>query len=355
MPHFNIYDDNGWLDIPRIVERNPINYCWIYVIDVRGGGKTFGALSYACRRADEGKGAFIYMRRTQEQCDLISRNEFSPINALNKIHGWDLIMSPVTKKNSAIYHSEVDKDGKTILKGPYLGITAGLSTFRNLRGLSLEDVTLLIYDEFVPERHERGLKSEGYALLQAYETINRNRELAGKPPLICLCLGNADDLGNNVFMDLGWTDRAEWMVKNNKEVYLDRERRTAIYIPHSSPVAAGKAETALYKMAGQSRFTDMAIKNRFAQEGITTIISRPIKEYTPLVSIPYLCIYKHKDRREYYATEHIQGSPDAYQDDDIDMDRFRRKYIYLWDAYMREDIKFETYSCMRRFEEAFTG
>lgn len=358
MPYYKqipIYTPEGWIDIKGIVEYDPENICWIYVIDSRGAGKTFGVLKYAVERADAGLGQFIYMRRSQEQCDLISRQELSPVNALNQELGWDLIMNPITKKNAGIYHSETNKEGRVVPHGDYLGITAGLSTFRNLRGLSLEGVTLMIYDEFVPERNERPLRSEGFALQQAFETVNRNRELAGRPPLICLCLGNADDLGNRVFQDLDWTDRAEWMIHHERECYYDYGRRTALYIPQSSPIAKAKAETALYQMSGQNRFTEMAIRNRFAQQDLPNIKPKRLEEYRPVVETPGLCIYRHKDRVEYYCSRHKTGTPDRYSDDPMDLDRFRRKYIYLWDAYIREDILFESYMCMREFETLFTG
>lgn len=352
--HPDIFTEDGWTNIKGIVEWDPERLCWIYIVDTRGAGKTFSAIKYACERADEGAGEFIYMRRTQEQCDLISRQELSPVNALNLELGTDYIAEPVTKKNGGIFHSTINKDGKVVPAGGYLGLTAALSTFKNLRGLSLENVTLMIYDEFIPERSERPLKSEGFCLQQAYETVNRNRELKGRPPLICLCLGNADDLGNRVFMDLGWTDRAEWMVKHGREVYFDYDRRSALYIPRTSPIAAKKAGTALYQMSGKNRFTDMAIRNRFAQEDITSIQSRPLGEYKPIVEAQGLCIYRHKDRPEYYCCRHVTGSPDRYTDDPTSVERFRRKYIYLWDLYMNDHILFEGYSSMRDFERLFT-
>lgn len=339
--------------MPRIVEYDPVNLCWIFVVLGRGTGKTFGVLKYAVERADKGLGQFIYMRRTQDQCELISRQELSPVQDLNRELGWDLIMSPITKKNGGIFHSQINKDGALVPVGDYLGMTAGLSTFRNLRGLSIQNVTLLIYDEFVPERTERPLRNEGFALQNAYETVNRNRELAGWPPLICLCLGNADDLGNRVFQDLGWTDRAEWMIKNGREAYYDYGLRTALYIPRNSPISEAKAGTALYQMSGHDRFTKMALENRFAEEGLPNIKPMPIKEYNPLVGLPGFTVYRHKDRREYYCTTLKSGSPEEYQDSGVDLDRFRRKYVFLWEAYLNEKIWFEGYSTMRAFETVF--
>lgn len=353
--NFPLYDEKGYINIPGIINFDPVNLCWIFLILGRGTGKTFTAIKEGVRRADAGLGSFIYMRRTQDQCDLISKPEFCPINAINEQAGGDLKIEPITKKNSGIFHSEINKDGNLVSKGPVLGITAGLSTFRNLRGLSLERCSLLVYDEFVPEPTERPLRNEGLALEHAYETVNRNRELAGRDPLICLCMGNADDLANPVFQHFAWSDRAEWMVKNDREYYFDYGRRTAIYIPHDSPISLAKAGTALYAMSGHSKFSDMAINNRFSQEGIPGIVTRPLREYNPLVSLPSFCVYRHKDRAVYYVSSHRSGSPEEFSDLEMDMARFRRKYIYLWEAYMRENIEFESYSLMRHFEASFNG
>lgn len=351
--NFPLYDEKGYINIPGIINFDPVNLCWIFLVLGRGTGKTFTALKEGLDRADADLGTFIYMRRTQDQCDLISRPEFSPINAINQQAGGDYMIAPITKKNAGIFHSEVNKDGIAQITGPTLGITAGLSTFRNLRGLSLERTTLIIYDEFVPEPTERPLKHEGAALENAYETINRNRELAGKDPLICLCMGNADDLANPLFQHFGWTDRAEWMIRNDREYYFDYGRRTAIYIPHDSPISRAKAGTALYAMSGHSKFTDMAIENRFAQEGTPGICTRPLREYKPLVEVRGMCIYKHKDRPLYYVSHHLSGDPERFMESDIELARFRRKYIYLWEAYMRERIEFESFSMMRTFETTF--
>ena len=353
--NFPLYDKQGHVNISGIIDHEPENLCWKIVVLGRATGKTFGAFKKGVERADAGMGQFIYMRRTQDQCSLISKPELSPINDLNREIGTDLMMNPITSKNSGIYHSEINKEGNLVPKGDFLGITAGLSTFRNLRGLSLKGCSLMIYDECVPEPTERALKNEGKALENAYETVNRNRELMGHPPLICLCMGNADDLGCPVFMDLMLTDRIEWMIKNGREYYFDFGRRIAIYVPHDSPISKAKENTALYQMSGNGSFSRMALANRFAEEAIPNIKAQPLKEYRPLVYVPGMCVYKHKDRSVYYCTTHKSGSPEEFGDSWMDLNRFRRKYMYLWEAYLRENITFESYSTMREFENAFTG
>ena len=128
MPYYNqipLYDEKGYLNIRDIIEYDPLNICWIFVVLGRGTGKTFGVLKHAVERADAGMGQFIYMRRTQDQCDLISKPELSPIQDLNRELDWDLVMDPVTKKNSGIFHSQVNKDGVAVPWGPSSGSRQG--------------------------------------------------------------------------------------------------------------------------------------------------------------------------------------------------------------------------------------
>ena len=118
-----------------------------------------------------------------------------------------------------------------------LGYTAALSTISNMRGFDASDVEMLIYDEFIPEKHERTLKHEATAFLNAYETINRNREMQGKKPLQVLALANAMDLANPIFLELGIVNNIERMLdKGRSNIYLDRDRGLLVAICSNSPI-----------------------------------------------------------------------------------------------------------------------
>jgi hypothetical protein len=153
---------------------------------------------------------FIYMRRTQSQADLINKPEFSPFKSLNNDFGWKIGTDSISKYNAGFYQ-QIESDDRLVCTGAPLGFTAALSTISNIRGFDASDVELQIYDEFIPEKHERPIKNEGAAFLNAYETINRNRELKGRKPLQCICLANANDLANPIFMELRLVRKAEQM------------------------------------------------------------------------------------------------------------------------------------------------
>ena len=143
------------------------------------------------------------MRRTQAQADLINKSDFSPFKPVCDDKHIEITTAPVSKYNAKFIKDEV-----------VIGYTCALSTIANMRGFDASDVKLLIYDEFIPERHERPIKSEGSAFLNAYETMNRNRELKGKRPLTVLCLANAFDIANPIFLELGLVGIAEKMKQN---------------------------------------------------------------------------------------------------------------------------------------------
>lgn len=329
-----IYLDSGYPDMKRLYT---INTPFIFMYGGRGTGKTYGGLSLAV----ENNIKFIYMRRTQTQCDIINKPEYSPFKSLNIDKGWNVGTHSLSKYNAGFYFQ--NNEGEC--QGAPIGYTCALSTVSNIRGFDASDVDLLIYDEFIPEKHERPIKNESDAFLNAYETICRNRELKGRPPLKVLCFSNANDLGNPLFIGLGLVRKANEMKKKKQEFSIDSERGYTMIDMFKSPISVQKGGTALYRFAGVSNFTKMALKNEFSGEEMGRINSRPIAEYKPIVAVGEICIYQHKSNRSFYISTHCAGSPPVFGMGDADRARFRRIYQWLWDEYMENNVEFEEYLC----------
>ena len=324
-----LYQENGYVNIKGILEEGlPFNF----VLGGRATGKTYTTL----KTVKEDEIPFMFMRRTQSQTDLINKEDFSPFKSLNRDMGWDVTTSPVTKYNAAFYDGE---------DSPPIGYTCALSTIANVRGFDASNVRILIYDEFIPETHERPLKNEGAAFLNAYETINRNRELYGQPPLQVLALANANDLSNPIFIELGLVSKVERTMRNGGDRYIDRDRGIGVFLLKNSPISAKKAETALYKLSKNSEFAKMAIANDFANRNYDNVKPRPLREYALTVVIGELAIYKHKSKTEYYVSTHITGTAPAYKSNEYDLKRVQRDCGWLWLAYMRGTVKFEEVLC----------
>ena len=344
-----IYDENGYLDMDSIIENSAT---FNFIVGARGTGKTFGALRYVYKRPGI---QFMLMRRTQEQCNIISRQDFSPFKAIeNYYQNERLITCRSAGKNMGRYGDVIYNENGEETGFITQGYSCALSTVANMRGFDMSGIKLLFYDEFIPERHEKPIKDEGKALLNAYETINRNRELSGEKPVKMICMANSNDIANPVFIELGLVTVCERMLAKNIDIYSNAGRGINIYLLHNSPVSKKKKETALYRLANEkSEFTKMAISNDFNIETGVNVGSRNLIEYKPVVQVGESVIYKHKSNGTYYVTTHLSGNVPYYGDNDMELKRFCRNYFYLWDAYLNRKIMFESYMLERLFEHYY--
>lgn len=341
-----IYQDDGYLNMAGIIEAS---YTFNFLVGGRGIGKTYGAIKYCIEHGIK----FIYMRRTDTIVQTIVNSELSPVRPVMADMGRGSAVQKINKYVTGFYEAETLADGTTKAEGAPLGIAVGLSVMGNLRGWSAADYTILINDEFIPEKHERTLKNEATAFFNAYETINRNRELQGLPPLQVLFLANANDLTNDYFMELNLINVVDSMRVNGQETRFDRSRGIAIYLLRDSPISKAKQQTALYKLTKGTLYSSMAIDNDFVYEDRGKVASRPLKEYIAIVKVGELVIYRHKSTESYYCCLHLTGSCQEYGITDIELQRFTKNYFYLWSAYLADNIIFETYTCEALFRKYF--
>lgn len=334
----SIYLSSGYVDISKILQyRQPFNF----IIGGRGTGKTYGAL----KNAYETDTRFMLMRRTQAQCDLINKPEFNPYKAVCEDISADIKVKSVSKYNAIIYEDLGEE-----LEPKTLGYTCALSTIANMRGFDASDVKLLIYDEFIPERHERVLKNEGTAFLNAYETINRNRELKNQEPLQVLCMANAFNIANAIFLELGLVGTAEKMQQKNQELYIDKTRGILIAMLNNSKISKKKSDTVLYRLSSGS-YADMALSNDFAYNDDSGIKSMPLSEFKLLCTVGEISIYKHKSKRQFYISEHRSGTAPVYKSDEVGLMKYRKNHgIQFYSAYMRGNVICESMLCKSLFE-----
>lgn len=325
-----IYDESGYVNIRGILEQG---YPFNFLIGGRGTGKTYTTLKVA---KEDGK-KFMLMRRTQSQADLISKPEFSVFKPLNEDLGWNVMVHRISKYNSAFYIPDLD-DEKIAHE---IGYTCALSTISNMRGFDASDIQLLIYDEFIPEKHERLLKNEADAIFNAYETMNRNREIKGVAPIQMVCLANANDITNPVFESLKLIRVADRMQKGNTDRWTDEKRGIQLILLHRSPISKQKANTALYHLTEGSDFATMALDNDF-NVNRQHVRPRPLSEYSPVCSIGELCIYRHKSQTRLYASTHLSGVFNRkFTLSDTDRIHYQRIYRTHWDMYVSGKIDFE--------------
>ena len=338
----DLYLENGYVNMARIIETD---VPFIFVVGGRGTGKTYGALQYMLQQDK----IFMLMRRTQTQIDMIKDEDFSPFKVFED---RNIIVKNINKNITGIY--EGIYDDATMLNsvsGAPIGYLCALSTISNIRGFSAENIEYIVYDEFIGEKHERALKDEANAFLNAYETINRNRELKGLKPVKMIALANSNNLVNPIFMQLKLVTIVERMKEKGNEVYINKEKGFAIFMLNETEITRAKEQTALYKLSGDSEFSRMSLKNDFSSEEKALIGSRNLKDFKPVCFVGEIAIYQ-KDR-QYYVTDFRKGSAKSYEATTMDLKRFKRDQYRLWLAYLNNRMLFESYFMQTLFERYF--
>lgn len=334
-----LYQKGGW------VNPYPLLKCdstFIFGFGARGIGKTYGILDAVRENALAGLGKFILLRRQQAQADFIGKPDFSPFKVLDRDKGYQTDVKRLDKFTAAFYAGE-----------EIIGYIMALSTIQNIRGFDGSDVTTMFYDEFIPEKHARPIKNEAEALFNAYETINRNRELFGQKPLKLIAMSNANNISNDYFLSLGVVDKIDRMKSKGQSIYINREKSLAIIDYQNAEISEKKKKTALYKLTSGSDFEKMAIENSFLHDFESDYRSIPLRECSPLVAVGEICIYTHKSSGEFYVSTHVSGSPPAFGSGNTERQRFRNSYFFLWQSYLKRQIIFESRLCEILFRKYY--
>lgn len=343
----SLYLNSGYLNVEKILSYNmPFNF----IVGGRGTGKTYGILQYYVKHRLQ----FLYMRRTDAIIKSISNNTLDPMAPIAKDNNFNLLNTVVQGTNGYLHGwFKQGEDGK--LEGAAIGYSAALSVFGNMRGFDASQITDVCVDEFIREPQMPPISDdESYVFYNAVETINRNRELNGKAPVRCVLLANSEDLSNDYFVNLKIVDIADKMKQSGNEFYIDKKRGFTLWILSDSPISKAKQDTALYRLTEGTTFAGMSVGNDFVNNHHSTIKSRNLNNYYPLVAIGELCIYQSKQGGEdFYACLHKNGACRMFTPDKIGKQKFRAQYSELWNEYMYDNITFETYTSEALFQKMF--
>lgn len=325
-----IFADNGYLNVPDIIGAG---FTFNIILSGRGVGKTFGFLKYMREEAAAGLGRFAYLRRLQTQIDICGKAEFNPFKRLDSVCHMSTTVKSISKYSSGFYADDMQ----------LLGYGLALSTFGSLRGFDGSDITSILFEECIPKQGEHRLKQEASMLWDAYETINRNRELEGEAPVRLFCIGNSNNTAADLLVDMGLVQRVERMKEKGVELYQDRKRSLQLIVLGSTSKGEQKRDTALYRFLGaDSGYSAAALDNDPEEEWGRVNRSRPIREYRPIVTVGDITVYEHKSRYEYYVTTHRSGDPPRYGTGPMDLERFKIKYkADLWAAMMKNKVVYE--------------
>lgn len=327
----------------------------------RGTGKTYSALSGVTNEENmlqHGIEKFIFMRRTANEMDLLvdsdQRGEgANPFKPINRDFNRNIGMKSIVKNLAGIYNRTVDENERFIHSGAPIGYAVALSTVSSIRGVDFSDSTDLIYDEFIPEKHVKKMKGECTALLNAIETINRNREFDGGSPIRVWLLANSNDIYNPIFVGLGIVSEVERMQRAGKSDRYLKERGLAIHLVNNNEdFVEKKKETALYKLTKGTQFYDMALNNEFSYNDFSLIAHRNLKGYIPICALDNAYLYRKKGDSEIYVCYSPARVPTYHSDQEHDLKLFMQEFgLALNEPLIHGCMIFESYELKQKIVE----
>lgn len=316
----DIYTPEGWLNVEALDERN----CWLNVIaGPRQVGKTYGVLKLMIER----QRPFILMRRTVEEVQFLGVNpEVNPFKVFEPEH--QIVMDRAGKILNIKENDEI------------IGICLGLPTVATIRGFAASRFTDIVFDEFIPEKHVIQRKTEGDALLNAYTTINGNRELEGRPPVRLWLLANSNNINSPVLTSLGLVDPILRMREKGREI--SEKDGVLIVQPSSREIIGKRSDTAMMKHLKRTksaqRFTGMALENEFSYNDQTLVGKMPMAGLTPLCACGLAYFWQRSDGFLYVCrTPH---KAEKYDDTEYGREIFTDDYFWIFDAYRAGEIRF---------------
>lgn len=292
----------------------------------RGLGKTFSAL----RGAKDRGNPFIFMRRTPQEMELLLDQEkkgegLNPFKPINRLDGCNIGLHAMSKKVAGIYNREEAEEGRFLYEGSPIGYGLAMTAIASIRGIDLQECTDWIYDEFIPEEHVKKMRGEFDALMNAYETINRNKELEGKPPIHLWMLANAFNIYNPIFVGLNIVNVCEKMIARGQVDKYFPDRGLAIHLlPASEEFKEKKKQTALYKLTRGTKFEEMSLENKFAYNDFSLIKWQSTKGWIPICSLSEKAyIYHKKGERRIYVSYASAKCPNF----NVDTEQGRRAFL----------------------------
>lgn len=336
-----------FIDVWKYADRR---FPWQLFIGGRGIGKTF---SFTKGWIDRPQVHCGFMRRTLDELELIADNSESDANIFYEIRqkygeDYNYVFEKNTKKTWNIVRADSEEIGDESgddVGNDVRGIALALSVIASMRGLSYSRITDIAIDEFITESHVKKIKNEGLAIINAYETINRNRELFGQDPCRFWGFANAFDIYNPLFVELGIVDDCEKMIARGQHDKYYPDRGLAVHLLEATEAfKEKKKQTQIMKLMKGTEYEKFALGNQFAFNDFSLIGYKNLKGMRPLVTLNGSTIFYNNNH--FYYSYALNKTVKAY-DTRLEQEKmaFNREYLYiLEDAYMDNRLTFESYA-----------
>lgn len=348
----NIYDKDGWLDIPKIVDisnKNEINF--IFIIGARRTGKTYGIFKHFINDVFSKDEKIVYMRRKTTQIDSVLIDTMNPWIDINTDLHRNFFFKKVKGEKNRVSLQEITESGEE----KYHGEAFSLTSLMNNRGFSGSGFSEGIFDEFIPEKLDKRIKGEEDGFLNGVETISANRELIGEKPFRWWIVSNSNTLDSPLVQAFGILPNLEKMGKQGQEFSMLKDRGILIILINKSPISEKKKQTALYKaLTGNTPFEKMALENDFSYDDTSNVKSEDIRKYRLICVVGKVAIYEHKNEAKIYVSDHVSGScKDKFPDSELGKQQFKSYYYWIYNYILSNRISYQNLSVKFYLDKIF--
>ena len=241
-------------------------------------------------------------------------------------------------------------ENEKAVPGKQRGLLMSLPQVAHVRGFNGKVFSDIVFDEFIAEKGAYQRKTDGEALLNAYVTINGNREFEGRPPARLWLLANANDINSPILEALNLTDTVIELQRRRRE-YIVKDG-VCVVIPQGNAKASERSETALNKQIRKdSEFYEMAVDNLFSYDASPLIISLPIKHMKPLFSYDGTLYAWENDKGIYICR--AQHDKNAYSRSRWDTAQLAADFLWLKRYYYEGLVLFSDLRLLALFRTIF--
>ena len=178
------------------------------------------------------------------------------------------------------------------------------------------------------------------------ETVGRNRELLGEPPLYTILLSNAQSLNSPILAGYNLIPDIEGMIKSGQEKF---KRGDNLVLLPESEVSEAKKNTSTYRGLSGTRIFKENIENKFANDSFYGVKKRNIREYKPICKIDDMYIYKHKSTLNKYICQIQAINIPEYSSKDNALAFYQEIGRWIPSEYARGVVEFSDYTTKAKF------